>query len=305
MSWKRCSCHPKRNEDMNRSLQHPPRLGPWRRGSSRRDRMNLIPPSGKLSFDAPWTKAESSTWSTTAPRRSPWTRWRSTTSVISRSRSATKVGLQRLFFLFWNIQFNSTSTLFVALKDLQMRVLVPPMTKTCLKKTSQTPQSPSLRIPPMVQGWTFRSWTLCLWLLTNLPVASLLLDQAPARLLTSCGLPWAPSAPCSPPAARRPTRAGPRRSRWRSGPRRSLWTWTCSRQPHWRTTWCSPLFLYLTPCLPRRRPGSAPFRVSRPTRHGHAPISPEQAPVQSVLYACWGGKSFSLHNTEVLLKTFL
>lgn len=94
---------PCRNGENRMMISIPPfpfkctsRPGLWRRGSSKRELMNLIPQSGKLNFGAPWTKAESLIWSTMAPKRSRWTRWRFTMSVKSRSRSATKVDTEWL-----------------------------------------------------------------------------------------------------------------------------------------------------------------------------------------------------------------
>lgn len=82
------------------------RRGLWRQGSSKRELMNLIQQSGKLSFDVPWTKAENLIWSTMAPKRSRWIRWRYMTSVKSHSRSVTKVNkkwphVTESFILYW------------------------------------------------------------------------------------------------------------------------------------------------------------------------------------------------------------
>ena len=66
------------------------RRGLWRPGSSKRELMNLILQSGKPSFDVPWTKAENSSSSTMAPKRSPWILWRYMTSATSLCPSVIK-----------------------------------------------------------------------------------------------------------------------------------------------------------------------------------------------------------------------
>lgn len=59
--------------------------------------------------------------------------------------------------------------MFVTLKDLQTPVLVLPMMKTWVRKTSQTRQNLSLRTPPMVATVLQLNIVECLWLVANFP----------------------------------------------------------------------------------------------------------------------------------------
>ncbi len=272
-------------------FERPSRRGPWRPGSSRRELMNLIPPSGKLSSDVPWTKAENSTWSTMAPKRSPWILWRSMMCAKSHSPWVTKVNMSWLTFfvlfksldIFLHFTFVFLISTFVKLSFTPQgpQTLVPGlrMMKRGLRKMFQIHQSLSLHTHPMVNNLSSYIVHIYLppcsikprhtfWSLLLTSSLCLLLMKAPAPLLSSCGLPWAQSPPCSPPVAPLQTKAGPKRSLLKSGLKRSLWTWRCNPHP-WVTcplllyliTQCSCLF-YLKPCLPPQRRGSAPSRVS-------------------------------------------
>lgn len=149
--------------------------------------------------------------------------------------------------------------LFLTPKGLQMLVLGLHMMKMVLRKIFQIHQSLYLHTHPMVNGFSscinhiFLKSCQYIKKLSNMIqfvwcsqlILLFFLMEAPALLLTLCGLLWAQSPPCSPPVVHLQMRAGPKRSRLKSGLKRSLWMWRCTRHP-WVT--CPPLLCLITQC---------------------------------------------------------